>query len=270
MQPGSAPGIERTGERASGHVVLLTAGGPLGSVAASYLARRFPGLVIIVEEGESGAAVLRRRARLLGWPTAIGQFANTVFFRLLGRGRRRRRLAEVRREFEMSEIVPAGVEVGRVTSVNAPECRTALAALNPRVVAVYGTRVIGRQTLRSVEAPFINYHAGINPKYRGQDPAYWALVEGDVDNAGVTVHLIDEGVDTGPVLYQARVPFSPDDTIGTYQFVQMGHALPLFSKAIEDALAGRLAPQVIDLPSKQWFPPTIWAYIRNGLTRGVW
>lgn len=270
MQPSSEPTQDRAPERGPGSVVLLTAGGPLGSVAASALARRFPGIVVIVEDGEGRAAIVRRRARLLGWPVALGQLANSIFIRLIGRRRRRRRLAEIRREFEMSEIVPAGVEIGRVPSVNSPECRSALRALGPSVVAVYGTRLIGRETLASVEAPFINYHAGINPKYRGQDPAYWALAEGDAEHAGVTIHVVDKGVDTGPILYQARVPFSPDDTIGTYQFVQMGHALPLFSKAIEDALAGRLTPVEVELPSRQWFPPPIWTYIRIGLTRRVW
>lgn len=119
-------------------------------------------------------------------------------------------------------------------------------------------------------APFINYHAGINPKYRGQHPGYWALVHGDPEHAGVTIHLVDEGVDTGAVLYQARVAFTCEDDITTYQWLQMAHALPLFAAALEDALAQRLTPKRVDLPSRQWFPPTLWAYAWNGMTRGVW
>jgi folate-dependent phosphoribosylglycinamide formyltransferase PurN len=84
------------------------------------------------------------------------------------------------------------------------------------------------------------------------------------------VHLVDEGVDTGGVLYQARADFEPDDNISTYQHRQMAVALPLLIRAIEDALAGCLAPRQVDLPSRQWFHPTVWTYFRTGLKQGVW
>ena len=43
-------------------------------------------------------------------------------------------------------------------------------------------------------------------------------------------------------------------------------------RAVEDALAGRLAPQKQQpgMPSKQWYHPTIWFYLWTGLTKGVW
>jgi len=119
-------------------------------------------------------------------------------------------------------------------------------------------------------APFINYHAGVNPKYRGQNGAYWARSNADADHAGITVHLVDEGVDTGGILYQARAEFEPDDNISTYQHRQIAVALPLLIRAIEDALAGRLEPHQVDLPSRQWFHPTLWAYFKTGLKQGVW
>jgi methionyl-tRNA formyltransferase len=154
--------------------------------------------------------------------------------------------------------------------VNSPECHALLRELAPAVVAVYGTRILKRTTLEAVSAPFINYHAGINPKYRGQHPGYWALASGDAENAGITIHLVDEGVDTGAVLYQTRVTFAPEDTIASYQHLQAAHALPLFVRAIQDALAARLSPRHVELPSRQYFPPTIWGYLATGLTRGVW
>ena len=39
---------------------------------------------------------------------------------------------------------------------------------------------------------------------------------------------------------------------------------------IEEALDGRLAPSRVDMPSRQWFPPTLWSYLRGGVTGGVW
>ncbi len=247
---------------------MLTAGGVLANIVVNGLAARLGPLTVIEEKPESKAEVIRRRARKLGWITAIGQVGFGLAQRVLWPNSRR--IAEIRRTHGLDPAPPRQVTVHPVPSVNSTECRALLQSLAPGVIAVYGTRILKSATLAAVPAPFINYHAGINPKYRGQHPGYWALAEGDAENAGVTVHLVDAGVDTGDVLYQARVTFDSEDTIASYQYLQAAHALPLFARAIEDALQGRLAPRPIDLPSRQYFPPTLWGYLATGFTRGVW
>jgi folate-dependent phosphoribosylglycinamide formyltransferase PurN len=253
--------------------VLLTAQGPLSRIVTNGLAARlgalgFGPLTVIAEEPETRSAVMWRRMRLLGPLQAAGQVALALALKL--DPHRKQRLARVLREHALDTSPNSLVTVLSVPSVNSDICRDYLAKLAPAVVAVYGTRLLKRETLAAVRAPFINYHAGITPKYRGQDPAYWARATGDHENAGVTIHLVDEGVDTGAVLYQARVAFSANDTISTYQYVQAATALPLFARAIEDASQGRLAPKAVDLPSRKWFPPTLWGYLATGLTRGIW
>ncbi len=99
---------------------------------------------------------------------------------------------------------------------------------------------------------------------------YWALAEGDAENFGSTVHLVDEGIDSGGILYQARAKPGPRDNFSTYPYLQLALALPMLAQAAEDAFAGRLAPRGSDLPSRLWSHPTIWAYLANGLRRGVW
>lgn len=254
-------------------IVILTAGGPLAPIVVNGLVRALGGpgrrLTVIEERPEGKGAIIRRRARMLGWRVALGQAAFGIVQRLLA-PRHEARLNAIVRAHGLDTRADPGVAVHTVGSVNSEECRALLGSLAPSVVAVYGTRIIKPATLAAVAAPFINYHAGINPKYRGQHPGYWALVSDDADNAGVTIHLVDSGVDTGSVLYQAPVRFAPEDTIATYQYVQAARALPLFAAAVEDALARRLAPRTVDLPSRQWFPPTLWDYLSNGLVRGVW
>lgn len=249
-------------------IVLLTAGGTLSNIVVNGLSARLGLLTIIEESSETKGQVIRRRARLQGWITALGQVGFGLAQRLLWPNTER--LAAIWKQHGLDPTPPSGLTVHRVPSVNTPECRALLASLNPAVVAVYGTRILKPSTLNAVAAPVINYHAGINPKYRGQHPGYWALAEGDAEHAGVTIHLVDEGVDTGSVLYQTRVTFAPEDTIASYQHVQAAHALPLFARAIEDAKAGRLTPRAVDLPSRQYFPPTLWGYLATGIMRGVW
>lgn len=249
-------------------IVVLTAQGTLSQIIVNGLAERLGALVVISETPESRGEILRRRAKLLGAIPALGQVALGVAMRF--DRRRRGKLEAVWKKYGLKPVIDPAISVHAVPSVNSDECRALLKTLAPDVVAVYGTRLLKPATLDAVPAPFVNYHAGITPKYRGQDPGYWALATGDAEHAGVTVHLVDEGVDTGAVLYQERVHFSPQDSLATYQHVQAATALPLFARAIEDALAGRLTPVKVDLPSMKWFPPTIWTYVRIGLTRGVW
>ena len=106
--------------------------------------------------------------------------------------------------------------------------------------------------------------------YRGQHPAYWALVNRDAQNAGVTIHAVDSGVDTGRALCQERVRFSKADNIWTYQWVQLCVALPLLETSIAQALGGQTKTIAAAARSELHFPPTLWTYIWNGLIKRVW
>jgi folate-dependent phosphoribosylglycinamide formyltransferase PurN len=250
-------------------IAVLIAGGPLANMLVNGLADRFGQISVLREEPEPKLAIIRRRARLIGWTQALGQAAFGIMQKFILR-RSAERLSAIWEEHGLDPRPNTGLSVREVSSVNTETCREALRELAPDVVVVYGTRIIKRETLRCVAAPFINYHAGVNPKYRGQNGAYWARSEGDPAHAGVTIHLVDEGVDTGDVLYQAATEFSDEDNIATYQHRQMATALPLMIRAIEDALARRLAPRRVELPSRQWFHPTLWGYVRTGVLQGVW
>jgi methionyl-tRNA formyltransferase len=149
-------------------------------------------------------------------------------------------------------------------------CRAALAMLNPKVVLVIGTRIIGKETLAAIRAPVINSHAGWNPAYRGQAGGYWALASGDPEHAGVTVHLVDEGVDTGAILYRETFSAAPADSFPTYYYMQAAAARPLVVKALEDALNGTLKPFRGDPPSHQFYHPTLWGYLWTAWRKGVW
>lgn len=269
MPPLSAPQAtpERSAEPA--RIAVLVAGGPLANMLVNGLSRRFGRILVLKEEPEAKLAILRRRARLVGWWEALGQAAFGFLQKIIAR-RSRQRLAAIWQGHDLNPLPDPAVAVREIGAVNAQACREALRALDPQVVVVYGTRIIRQATLACVSVPFINYHAGVNPKYRGQNGAYWARSNSDPSHAGVTVHLVDEGVDTGDVLYQAHTDFAAGDNIATYQHRQMATALPLVIQAVEDALEGRLAPRRVDLPSRQWFHPTLWGYVRTGVAQGVW
>ncbi len=256
------------GSPARPRIVVLTTGSPLAKIVVNGLVSRLGPVTVIEEIPEDKATIIRRRLRREGPLAVVGQLAFGFALRAIFTRHRRHR--QIWAEHGLNPFADPMLEVHCVASVNDPECRRLLRKFAPEVVAVYGTRVLSAETLGCSPAPFINYHAGITPMYRGQHPAYWALNSGDAKTAGVTIHLVDRGVDTGGILYQARVVFSPGDNISTYQHVQAAVAIPLFAAAIEDALNGRLAPRSAEGLSRHWFPPTIWTYLANGVGRGVW
>jgi folate-dependent phosphoribosylglycinamide formyltransferase PurN len=84
------------------------------------------------------------------------------------------------------------------------------------------------------------------------------------------VHLVDAGVDTGGILYQAFLTPDPRDTLLTDAMAMAAGSREIAVRAVEDALAGKLSPENSDLPSVQRFHPPIWTYLWTGLTRRIW
>jgi hypothetical protein len=250
-------------------VVLLTSNNDLCRIATRFLAARFPGLSVVVESRVSRLSLLRRRIKRLGLVQVCGQLAFLLFAGLLRRASQQR-IANIFDSFRLEPQWPQGQHLIKVPSVNSPECMAHLQRLKPQVVLVVGTRIIGREVLSTVRAPFINYHAGITPKYRGTHGGYWAIAEGDPANFGVTVHLVDPGIDTGSVLYQSRLAPAAKDNYASFPYLQIAAALPLLERAARDAMGGTLAPRKVDLPSRLWSHPTLWGYVAAGLRRRAW
>ncbi len=63
---------------------------------------------------------------------------------------------------------------------------------------------------------FVNFHYGLLPACRGPQPILWHLLNNDTE-AGVTLHQLDAGIDTGPVINQEKIPIAQNDTYGTLQ-----------------------------------------------------
>ena len=157
-----------------------------------------------------------------------------------------------------------------LASADSPDLADAIRQMQAEIVLLAGCRMLSKTTLAAIHCPVLNYHAGITPKYRGMNGGYWALATGDAGNFGATVHLVDAGVDTGDVLHQVHGKPQPGDNLTNYALRLAALSRDICIRGVEDALDGRLAPAKPDMPSKQWYHPTIWFYLWTGLTKGVW
>jgi phosphoribosylglycinamide formyltransferase-1 len=103
------------------------------------------------------------------------------------------------------------------------------------VVCAGFMRILGRPVLEQFPHRVVNTHPALLPSFPGAHAVRDALAYG-VKVTGVTVHLVDEGVDTGPVLAQAAVPVLADDTEQTLHARIQDVEQPLYVETV-----GRLA-----------------------------
>jgi folate-dependent phosphoribosylglycinamide formyltransferase PurN len=250
-------------------ITVITAGGAYAWIIVNALAERFDNLEVVLEQPESKSIFLKRRARKIGWLQTAGQFGTMAISRFgkrLAKARTNEILDTSGSQAELSPKVP----VTRVSSANGTDCLEFISAGKPDVVFLAGCRMLSKATLAAIDCPVLNYHSGINPKYRGLAGGWWARATGDHEHYGTTVHLVDAGVDTGGTLHQAFLTPDPRETLLTDSLAMAAASRDIAIRAVEDALDGNLQTRSSDLPSIQRFHPPIWTYLMTGFFKRIW
>jgi phosphoribosylglycinamide formyltransferase 1 len=250
-------------------VLLLGQDGPATRIVCNAVKTAFPTARVVLEEPVPRVQLWRRRAVRLGVIPVFGQALFRLLIVPLLNRVDKRRIEEIKRRYRLDDS-PVTDGVIRVPSVNSDDLRRLLRELSPDVVVVNGTRIIGGDTLRATKAPFINIHTGITPGYRGTHCGYWAVADGQQQLVGTTIHFIDEGIDTGPVIDQVTCDIEHTDSFVTYPYLQLATGLPRLVKAIQGSLSGTLSAreEVPSSPSKLCYHPTLWGYLARRM-KGV-
>ncbi len=139
-----------------------------------------------------------------------------------------------------------GVEVVQPETLKDSNVAEHVTGLKPDliVVAAYG-RIIPSEILSIPEFGCLNVHPSLLPCYRGSSPIATAILRGD-EVTGVTIMLMDKGMDTGPILTQKSLSISAEDTTGslTARLAQVG--AELLMEALPLWLEGKIIPQQQD------------------------
>lgn len=250
--------------------LLFIAGKGLSSqIILNALYQSFGVDAAIFEEKESTKTFLKRRIKKLGYLQVAGQ----IMFQLVIVPLLRRQAAVVidsmLHKASVDTTQNVDIPIHEVASANDNSVIELIQNIQPDLIVINGTRILSKKLLAAISCPVINMHAGITPKYRGVHGAYWALVNDDKKNCGVTVHLVDAGVDTGEVLYQSLIKCAPEDNFLTYPIKQLVAGIPFLLKAVEDAFSNKLTPYSASGNSKQWYHPTIWQYLYMRIKKGI-
>jgi methionyl-tRNA formyltransferase len=107
-----------------------------------------------------------------------------------------------------------GIPVFQPLKIRHEESRAFFQELSPELIVVvsYG-QILPRWLLELPAHGAINVHGSLLPGYRGAAPIQWAVINGE-SRTGITTMLMDEGLDTGPILLQRATDIDPNETSG--------------------------------------------------------
>jgi methionyl-tRNA formyltransferase len=150
-----------------------------------------------------------------------------------------------------------GVLVYQPQTLRTPEAVAKIANWQPEVIVVAAFRQILRPAVLSLPPHgCLNVHASLLPRYRGAAPIPAAILAGEAVS-GVTLMLMGEGLDSGPILAQAEWTVAPNETTGslTASLAKVGARLAV--EALPRWLAGEIRPQSQDESLATWCRPLI-------------
>ena len=112
----------------------------------------------------------------------------------------------------------------------------------PDLVVVAGLgRLLRPEEIAVPRLGILNVHPTLLPAYRGPSPSFWQLWDG-VRETGVSIHLVAPGIDTGPVVAQARFALPAGATLAELLAGQLAHGPGALARAVGDVLAGTARP----------------------------
>ena len=109
--------------------------------------------------------------------------------------------------------VENNIPVLQPISLKDPEFLEALKAWKPDLFVVVAFRMLPKVVWEIPRLGTFNLHAALLPQYRGAAPINWAVINGD-KATGVTTFMIDEGMDTGKIMYREQCLIGEDETVG--------------------------------------------------------
>lgn len=139
--------------------------------------------------------------------------------------------------------VGRAVPVAQPATLRSPVDTAQLLAWRPDVLVVvaYGL-ILPKPVLEIPRLGCVNVHGSLLPRWRGAAPVERALLAGD-ETTGVTIMLMEEGLDTGPILLQRTIAIDPQDTGATLRAKLAEEGAPLLLEALQGLAAGTLHPR---------------------------
>ncbi len=183
-----------------------------------------------------------------------------------GRGKKLR--ASAVKEYALAQDIP----ILQPPNLKKESFLEELALLKADLQIIVAFRMLPKLVWDMPKMGTFNLHASLLPAYRGAAPIHWAIINGETET-GVTTFFIDDKIDTGEILLQAKVNIAGDDTVGVLhdKLMELGSELVLqtvdliasgsYKTQKQPNIAPKLAPKLYrDNTKIDWNAPLISIY----------
>ena len=215
-------------------ILVITRDGFEHNYVTNLLCDQLPILAVILDHGkkqtriEKAKSVLSRYSLFnLIW-RSFGKFVSIVSmdstqtrqaaFRILGKE---------------NCFLRASVPTISVAGLNNEETLLKIRALEPDLLLVYGTGIVGRRLLKLPKYGSLNMHTGVSPFYRGADCAFWPLFNRDLNMLGATVHDCTSDVDGGGIHAVRRVKLEENDNLFSVFFRTVKEGAEIYLETVQ-------------------------------------
>lgn len=174
------------------------------------------------------------------------------------------------KEFTRDQNIPYLV----VSDLNHPKSLQILQSIKPDVIMFTGGGLLRPPLLKTPRIGVLNCHTGILPQFRGMDVVEWTAVEEKVNSIGfgVTLHFMDNGIDTGPILLKEKISPASNSTFEEVRAELEALMVDLMIQGVRGLRDGSLVsiPQVLS-EGRQYFVmhPRVKMTAKARLTRQI-
>ena len=126
------------------------------------------------------------------------------------------------------------------------------------IVATFG-KIIPKDVIESIPLGIINVHSSLLPKYRGANPIFWAIRNGEKE-FGITAHYLNERIDEGDIILQKKIPIEDYHTIVDCKKIFFKEGVSLLKKVINMFSKGRVEAFPQDNDKATYYPPAKYEY----------
>jgi folate-dependent phosphoribosylglycinamide formyltransferase PurN len=251
-------------------IIILTSGGDVASLSYNALIKKGVHVSEVIQDIEFNKWLLiKKRIKKFGYSKVMGQLLfQTMIVKFLN-FRYAPYIKELKTQYGISDLWKTNTI--KVRGINSEESINIIQKINPELILLAGTKILSKNFLSHFNCPIINVHVGVTPKYRGVHGGYWALVNKDSQNLGVTVHFVDAGIDTGGVIKQSIVSMSAKDSFVTYGLKQLKQGVEDLTDVVIEYLntTDIKLKKTKSYDSKLYSHPTAWEYLINLILKGV-
>ena len=223
------------------------------------------GIVEIEERREVLGRRVRAEARRVGIARLLDVLAFRVYYRLaLAASDSAWQRAAIAHAAAVWKAPDPATPVLRTHDPNDETVRVFLERLAPDLTLARCKWLLRRAIYSAARLGTFVLHPGICPQYRNAHGCFWALASDDLDNVGMTLLAIDDGIDTGPVYGYYRYPFDAlrESSTRIQQRVLVENAAAIRDRLLAIA-AGNAAPiPVANVPSRNCGQPWLSAYLQ--------